>query len=255
MLSRASRGTVRAVDCIQWELTLESGIIQCQYPLGPDKQGKKRICRLVGEVLAEYTLAELEPRLLSIIYQQQYRLDDPNELAALIDGAVAQLNGEPSLREDGRGRSRSRRKADLAGRYAACLEQYQQIRLDGFIRFRLKDYCAELENAAAVSLEERKLDWQFRDFMALIQAFAQEQEERSQTVHVLHTGGQSFQLLDEQMRPMFEDEDESLVVSKLLAASPRRLYIHTSEPNSQVVRTIMGIFGDKASVLDNIPSH
>jgi putative sporulation protein YtxC len=117
------------------------------------------------------------------------------------------------------------------------------------------------------------MERQYQEFMKLLKSMVEWQETRTSAVHVLHSGGHAFRLLDEEMRPLdqnqididgFEkkelaeeqeeqEEDESRVVSRLLAASPRQLFIHTPEPESQVIRTIIGIFGDRAALYPDLP--
>jgi len=277
MLNRMTGNAEHAVDSVQWELSQENGVIRCQFPLGPGSKGKKGYCERVGRVLAEYTLSEQEPALLRKMFQDRCSPKDDVESDALIAEAVTLLDGEPDLGEGWEGRGRERRLQKLAGRFSRYLEEHDSLHLDGFLRFRLRDYRAEVREAAEAAIEERLMERQYQEFMSLLKSMVEWQETRTQAVHVLHSGGHAFRLLDEDMRPLEqepeeenpfagtgigrpddaegEQESESLVVSRLLAASPRHLYIHTPEPDSQVIRTIIGIFGDRAALHPDIPAH
>jgi putative sporulation protein YtxC len=265
MLNRTTLGTETAVDSVQWELSWEDGFICCQFPLGPSPEDKKNYCDQVGRVLADYTLTEHEPSLLRKIFQYRFGLKDAVETDALIAEAVSLLDGEPGLGENWVGIGRERRVRKLAGRYSLYLEDYDRLHLDGFMRFRLSDYRAEVYEAAETAVEERMMETQYQEFMSLLKSMVEWQETRTPAVHVLHSGGYAFRLLDEEMKPLEDDldtdldedqeEEESLVVSRLLAASPGQLYIHTPEPESQVIRTIIGIFGDRAELYPDIPVH
>jgi len=271
MLNRMTENAENAVDCVQWELSQENGVIRCQFPLGPGSKGKKSYCDRVGRVLAEYTLSEQEPSLLRNLFQTRCPLKDDVETDALVAEAVSLLDGEPSLGEGWAGHGRERRLRKLAERFARYLEEHDSLHLDGFWRFRMGDYRAEVQEAAEAAIEERLMERQYQEFMTLLKSMVEWQETRTQAVHVLHSGGNAFRLLDEDLRPLeqefdgetdlldethsgaTEGERESLVVSRLLAASPRQLYIHTPEPDSQVIRTIIGIFGDKAALHPDLP--
>lgn len=254
-----------AVDCVEWELSLEDGIIQCQFPLGSAAADKQLICDKVGRILAEYTLAEHEPSLLRGIFQVRYGLKEPIEIDALIAESVSMLDGEPEIDGSWPGRGRERRIGKLAGRFSSYLASNQRLNLQGFLRFRLTEYRAEVLEAADTAIEERLMERQYQEFMSLLRTMAEWQEIRTSAVHVLHSGGNAFRLLDEQMRPLEsqspehgqkEDlEEESRVVSRLLAVSPRQLFIHTPEPESQVIRTIIGIFGNRAALCPDQPTH
>jgi putative sporulation protein YtxC len=225
-------------------------------------------------VLAEYTLSDQEPSLLRSLFQARYDLKDDVETDALIAEAVSLLDGEPDVGDTWMGRGRERRIQKLASRFSLYLEDHEHLHLDGFLRFRLSDYRAEVQEAAETAIEERLMELQYQEFMTLLKSMVEWQETRTSAVHVLHSGGHLFRLLDEDMRPLEQDildtndshgkdvhqvqeehEEESRVVSRLLAASPRQLYIHTPEPDSQVIRTIIGIFGDRAAVYPDLPAH
>jgi putative sporulation protein YtxC len=264
MLNRTTVGAADAVDSIQWELLLEDGCIRCQFPLGPGPEDKKSYCENVGRVLAEYLLTEREPPLLRAIFQSRYGLKDTVETDALIAESVALLDGEPDFGDSWLGIGRERRLKKVAQRFADYLERHDRMHLDGFIRFRLGEYRKEVFEAAETAIEERQMECQYQEFIRLLKSMVEWQETRIPAVHVLHAGGHAFSLLDEDMRPLpaeggmltelaertakEEQEEESLVVSRLLAASPRQLYIHTPEPESQVIKTLIGIFGDRASL-------
>ncbi|WP_256760832.1 putative sporulation protein YtxC [Cohnella sp. WQ 127256] len=281
MLNRTLIGTDNPVDSVQWELSREDGFIRCQFPLGPGPQDKKNYCDRVGRVLAEYTLSDQEPSLLRSLFQMRFGLKDEVETDLLIAEAVSLMDGEPDFGETWMGRGREHRLQKLTSRFSLYLENHERLHLDGFLRFRLNDYRSEVQEAAETAIEERLMERQYQEFMALLKSMVEWQETRTSTVHVLHSGGHAFRLLDEDMRPLEQqypeltgagvesqqlaevheihgeqvEEEESQVVSRLLAASPRQLYIHTTEPESQVIRTIIGIFGDRAALYPELPAH
>lgn len=263
MLGRTHvQATDPIVDCVEWELSLDDGVIRCQFPLGAAAADRQLICDKVGRILAEYTLSEHEPALLRGIFQARYGLKENVEIDTLIAEAVSMLDGEPDLEGSWAGRGRDRRIGKLASRFAAYLSSHQSLNLQGFLRFRLAEYRAEVLEAAETAIEERLMERQYQEFMSLLRSMAEWQEIRTSAVHLLHSGGNAFRLLDEQMRPLEsqsdtepkeELEEESRVVSRLLAVSPRQLFIHTPEPESQVIRTIVGIFGNRAAICPAMP--
>ncbi|WP_373229219.1 sporulation protein YtxC [Cohnella sp.] len=273
MLNRTLLGTENPVDSVQWELSREDGFIRCQFPLGPGPQDKKIYCDRVGRVLAEYTLSDQEPSLLRHLFQIRYGLKDTMETDSLIAEAVSLLDGEPDIGESWMGRGRERRLQKLTSRFSLYLEDHERLHLDGFFRFRLSEYRIEVQEAAETAIEERLMERQYQEFMTLLKSMVEWQEIRTSAVHVLHSGGHSFRLLDEEMRPLeqeiveldgaeqgstqakIEEQEESRVVSRLLAACPRQLFIHTPEPESQVIRTIIGIFGERAALYPDLPSQ
>nr|WP_273386399.1 putative sporulation protein YtxC [Cohnella zeiphila] len=230
-------------------------------------KGREDFCGKTGAVLAEYMVTDREPAFLRQWLRMRFGLrSDGSEMDGAIADTVLLLNGEPEAAGAGRGRQRRIRKWGPA--FAAYLMENGFVHLEGFIRFRLKDYGTELREAAETAVEERLMERQYEEFVTLLQSMVAWQEVRLPAVHVMHAGGHAFRLLDEKMRPLERDggeeellsedektegltdeqEEESLLVSRLLAASPRHLYIHTAEPDAQVIRTLMGIFGERAAL-------
>ncbi|WP_123041658.1 putative sporulation protein YtxC [Cohnella candidum] len=264
MLNRAMMGPERAVDAMQWELSGEDGFMRIQLPLGPGPAARRSLCEQVGSVLADFTLSEHEPQLLRKMFQHRYGIEDAVETDALIAEAVSLLDGECEPEQTGPGPGRERRIRKLTSRFAAYLAENDRLHVDGFIRFRLGEYRAEVLEAAETAMEERLMERQYEEFMAALKSMVDWQRTGLPAVHVLHAGGHAFRLLDEDMRPLErddllpedaseEDEEESLLVSRLLAVSPGQLHIHTPEPESQVIRTLIGIFGDRAALYPHKP--
>jgi putative sporulation protein YtxC len=262
MLNRTVKGPEQAVDAIQWELSGDDGFIRCQFPLGPGPAAKKKSCEQVGRVLADFTLTEHEPQLLRRFFTTKFGVQDAVETDALIAETVALLDDVQQIGDHWPAGGREKRLRKLTARFAAYLEEHHCLHLDGYIRFRLGEYRAEVLEAAETAMEERLAERQYEEFMALLKSMVEWQETRIPAVHVLHGGGHAFRLLDEDMRPLEQEhsddpdpteEEESVLVSRLLAASPGQLYIHTPEPESQVIRTLIGIFGDRAALYPHSP--
>lgn len=264
MLNRAAKGSQHGAGAMEWELSSDDGLMRFQFPIGPGQSARRKCCEQVGRVLAEFTLSEYEPRLLLHLMKAKSNLEEGVELDTLVAEAAALLDGEAQPDAGWSKLGRERRLSKLTRRYAEYLYRHERLHMDGFIRFRLGDYHAEVLEAVDNAVEERLLDRQYDVFMDLLKSMAQWQQTGIPTVHVLHAGGHTFRLLDEDMRPLErsdgrieggegEEEEESLIVSRLLAVSPGQLFIHTPEPDSQVIRTLIGIFGDRAALCPHFP--
>src|SRR5690606_12671802 len=165
---------------------------------------------------------------------------DDMETDALIAEAVALLDGEPELGVMWPVQGREKRLRKLAERFADYLGKHDRLHVDGFIRFRLGDYRREVTEAVDNVIEDNVTERQYEAFMAMLRSMVVWRQTGIPTVHVLHAGGHAFRLLDEDMRPLeredleseaTDEEEESLLVSRLLAVSPGQLYIHTPEPD------------------------
>lgn len=261
MLNRTIKRPRSGADAVLWELAGDDGVIRFQMPGSPGTAARQHSCQQIGHMLAEYTLTELEPLMLREYCSRTFGVKEPVELDALVAEAVALLDGCTDQDPEGRCRGRERRLRRLAASFAAGLEEHGRLHVDGHIRFRLQDYLGEVAEAAECAWEEKRKEQQYEEFMELLKSLAQWQETGVSVVHVLHGGGQAFRLLDENMRPLPDDPftdgeetgEENELVSRLLSVAPGKVHIHTPEPESQVIRTLIFIFGERAALYPHNP--
>ena len=210
--------------------------------------------RRTGVALARYVREEAEPRMLRELVRTEFGVSDEAEAARLCASAEQRLAATAALRV-----------GFMAGAFAAYLERERRLHLEGFIRFRLGTVREELREALQAAVRERLPDRQYEQFTALLRLIVEHRESQLPVVHVHHSGGQAFRLYDGRLRPLRfspgpeengsgdpadgqDAPEESRIVSCLLSAAPRRIYIYTEEPDARVIRTLVGIFGDRAAV-------
>ncbi|MNO74074.1 YtxC-like family protein [compost metagenome] len=141
------------------------------------------------------------------------------------------------------------------------------MNLDGFIRFRMRDYEDKLKEIVDYAVEEYLLDQQYEEFISLLQYFVYFQEPLTSLVHLMHKKDHEFSILNENFTPIKappiggmvahmadqELEMEDVVVSTLIALSPDRVLIHTLEPDTLIISTICRIFGDRVELCSDCP--
>lgn len=267
MLNETFEGLADETGMGPWQLAERGDAIVCRLDI---VAGQREFCDKTGLVLAEFVLSWREPQTLEKMLQRRLGTRDDKEIRAGLKEALLLLNGElpdtPGAEADEgeRWEGRRLRVSRMAAKLGDYLWHHGALHLDGFIRFRMRDYADELMEAVDSAACELLMDRQYQEFMRLLQSMVKIQETGLPAIHVLHGGGQSPKLLDEKMRPLQDEatsepllqaadqqDRESLLVTRLLAASPRRLYIHTDEPDAQVVRTLLGIFGERAAICED----
>ena len=160
------------------------------------------------------------------------------------------------------GPSRARRKRHIAQELFAYLRERPSLHLEGYITFRLDKYWEELAEAAEAAVDEFVTDRQYREFVGLLHEFVGRQQPRVSAVNLVLKADGGFALYDEDFRPMEPGDSarmapdiadgelnvEDMVVSCLLAISPRTILLHARDPELPVVRTIGAIFGGRVTV-------
>ena len=223
-------------------------------------EGGTPLYKTAADALAAFILEDIEDMILREIITGKYRYTDERDVAA-IERFCRQLRNET----DGSPASvhaRQRQKAKIAQAVFSYLGEYTQLNLHGFVRFRLPDYAAELKELADYAVGEFVKERQYEEFIELLRYFVYVQEAKIPVTHLMHRGGQQFSLYDEQMDPIDpgnldgfsvtwldkETNFEDMIVSTLITVAPQKVFIHTREPDAQVVKTIVQIFGKRAVI-------
>lgn len=214
-----------------------------------------------ARALAEFILSAKEDQLLRALIQKDTSYE-PEECVKIEDYCLLLLSGSDDTVAGGK-EARRRRKKKVMRAIRSYLEEHSYLHLDGFIRFRLQPYMAELQEVVDYAVDEFVLERQYQEFIALLKYFVYIQETKVPLAHLMHSGGHDFTLLNEELQP-FESkhvmdgmivemvdcdmEMEDMVVSTLIHVSPQNIVIHTQEPDSQVIKTIQQIFEARVHV-------
>lgn len=220
----------------------------------------------VGKVLADFIVDEWEEELLRRLIRKDKRYSEGEreeilaycrQLEEVSDFVPAALTES----SPGRARKRSLLLQDLAD----CLRPGFTLDLDGFLRFRLKRYGAELREMLEYASDEYLMDQQYKEFISLLRYFVYVQESKMPLAHIIHHGGHNFLLLDSELNPIdtdkldtsykveFMDKDynlEDMIVSSLLTIAPERICIHTREPELPIIKTLTQIFENRTEICE-----
>lgn len=180
------------------------------------------------------------------------RIDHPylskDEAWFLCDQVVSSLN------ESGA----ERRLARIQREVEDFLRENDRIFLEGFLRFRLKDYFLELKERLEELIDNFLADKEYQEFIKLLQYFVEIQEPRVIEVHVLFFSQEEFFLLDEEKKPLEQEylrqvlgeekgeelKHKDLLLSALITLSPQRIVLHHSGPPEEA-ETLVNIFKDR----------
>lgn len=141
------------------------------------------------------------------------------------------------------------------------LANHQYINLEGFLRFRLKEYADYLHEVTEQALENFLAEKEYREFIRLLRYFVDNQEPRVGEVHVVVYSPEVFRLLDDEGKPLEPDylqgilgglskvelNYEDLLLSALITLAPRRIFIH--QPGTlEIAETIQQVFFERVTL-------
>ncbi len=153
------------------------------------------------------------------------------------------------------------RKARVLQKVLDYLDNNSSIIISGFVRFRMKDYIVELEDATDRAVEEYLMEREYNEFIKLLRYFVEIQEPKADTVNILKNLDNSYKLLDgygmkidNELLDELADEVlekninyDDLLISSLITIAPRRIVFHNGAINedSEISDTIKKVFHNK----------
>jgi putative sporulation protein YtxC len=225
---------------------------------------KVEISEILARSLADYIISQRELDLLRRLICDEFSYQNEHDINKIIRYCNQMLNNEDdSLYVADHGKNR--RALTISNEIKQYFKKNNDFNLEGFLGFRLKEYKEELREVVEYAVDEFIMDKQYQEFIALLKYFVFIQEAKIPVVHLMHKGGHEFVLFNEQMTPMdmkatedsfkieILDQEfnfEDLVVSTLISIAPQEIYIHTREPEIQVIQTIVQIFENRVQICE-----
>lgn len=215
----------------------------------------------IANVVSDVILNNWEKALLLDIIKQNYYYFLPDEQQLIYQIALKHLNHGVESNDDTFVHYLTR-KSLILQKLLEYLYSNDRLIIEGFIKFRLKDYLQELYNAADKAVDDFMLEKEYKEFIKLLKYFVEIQEPRLDLVQVVVQGSGSFKLLDENNKNinsgyldgfLLETGDpdlnyEDLLISALITIAPTAIVLHFPDNNSKCAKatdTIKSVFGDR----------
>jgi len=213
----------------------------------------------IADVLADLIILKWQKAFLLDIIRENYYYFGEAERSTIFDNALRYL-------EDftGQGMLGMRKKRRILARIRDFLNSGNLIVVDGFIRFRMKDYIRELQEAADKAVDDFLMDKEYQEFIQLLKYFVDIQDSRTDLINVVMKPNGSFMLYDGQNRAvnstylegfivdLIESEInyEDLLISALITIAPREIVFHSgkSEGPQSTLETIKSIFSNRVTL-------
>lgn len=140
------------------------------------------------------------------------------------------------------------------------------INIDGFVKFRIKEFTKYLSDVVDVALEEYLIKKDQDEFISVLKYFIDIQEEKLNLLKVHIKRDNTFALYDEYGNKIDSIDDEELInmvikenlnyedflISTLLTLCPKKIEIIDSLKNNssiEIIDTIKSIFGDRVTCI------
>lgn len=210
----------------------------------------------IANCLAQVIVDEWEERIIKKIVRNSYYYynDDEKKVILKKAGEILSPIGKDSYHQN-------QRKEKVMLKILDYLDLHQELILEGFINFRLKEYQNELENIVNSAVDEFLLEKEYMEFIRLLRYFVEIQEPRIDKVNIVFRRNGKFSLLDDEKKPvqhesldglmmdLMENEInyDDLLISALITLAPREVELHV-EGNTvmgDTMKTIENVFGKR----------
>lgn len=215
----------------------------------------------VANVLSDLIICKWQKTMLVDIIRENYYYFGEDERRQIFQNAVRYLDDLEG--NDRYTILRHRKKRKIQAKLKDFLGSYNQIVIEGFIRFRLKEYTQELQEAADKAVDDFLMDREYKEFIQLLKYFVDIQDSRTDLVNVVIKPDGVFKLYDGQHKvinsaypegfifDLIESEInyEDLLISALITIAPREIVFHTggAEGPPNTLETINNIFSQRVT--------
>ncbi len=244
--------------------------VQCKVRYGGDdfslSEGKLLSRHHIANALADIVVDGWQAQTLKWLLSRRFECFSPSEEADILTRAVKLLaeakdTGAPEPMYQ------ISRKSRVRQALAEYLQQENCIMLDGFLKFRLKNYCDELGLVLDKAVDQFLVDKEYKEFIRLLRNFVEILDPKVELVHLAMSSPNQFKILDEQGELLHHDyleavvvgdtDDEisyeDLLISALITLSPAHLVVHvgTFKGHLDIVDTLKSVFQARLHVCDD----
>lgn len=226
------------------------------------RQIREKLHQYIADTISEIILEDMQSQMVEKIIQDEYFYFGKEERSKILKDAMAIMwGGNPTVRSEA---IRSRWRSRLWKRVMEHLEGNDELVLEGFVRFRLKDFLKELGEAVDRAVDDLLIEKEYTEFIKLLRYFVEIQEPKVDEVHVLMGEDMKYTLLDSGLHVINNDmlEDlakeitdkeiscDDLLISSLITIAPRRITIHQADriQNTELLNTINNVFCGKVTM-------
>ncbi|NLC16176.1 MAG: hypothetical protein GX784_07650 [Firmicutes bacterium] len=232
-------------------------ILHCRQS-APDQWGSgndlyRKVKSLIANGLADIIIDEYEKFLVVRLIDGNYAYLSEKDRALLKAKALRTLDNGMN---NGYSVKRSQRKSRVWAKLSEYLEKEDQIILEGFITFRLKDYLEDLFDFVDHMVKEHLINREYREFLRLLRHLMSRQKCSVPVVNIHRESQGGYRLLDARLEPVgghlgaFMDrtrdgsriEVDDLVVSAVVTLAPDRIAWHGDTDNSPCFDLLSDLF-------------
>lgn len=208
-------------------------------------------------ILSDYIIRYYEEKLIQRIINANYCYFNQIEKKQISDISASLLSSDNEKSK--LSLFLSKRKNIISKKLLEYFEENNnEVIIDGFVNFRIKDYIKELEDIVDKAVDAFLMQREYQEFIKLLRYFVDIQEPKFEAVHILTSYDNKYIILDNLHKEITEAcikeflsdvpggdiNYDDLLVSSLITLAPIRIYLHGASHirNKELVETIKNVF-------------
>ncbi|WP_125152751.1 putative sporulation protein YtxC [Clostridium rectalis] len=161
------------------------------------------------------------------------------------------------------------RKNEMLKKITECIDENDEINIQGFMTFRMKEFKKELESIIDKVVENYMIEKEYNEFIKLLKYFVDIQESKMEEINIVIDRSGEYKVLNEYgediIDKLFSEFDESknkvtgdinkddILISALITYCPEKIVIHCWDncSNKEMINTIKNVFLQRVILCDN----
>lgn len=230
-----------------------------------DKKFLNNLNLNVANILYSVVINEFYKKGVSDFLYDTYFFLRPEELSEIKKLSLKALKSEGAFLNENSIYIMNR-KNEVLEKIVDCIEENNQININGFITFRMKEVRNELESIVDRVVEEYMVEKEYSEFIKLLKYFVDIAESKIDEVNIIIDEDNNYKILDkiglDIIKEFFSDiGDEKLsdsvsvddmIISGLITNAPKKINIYGADncKNKELIDTIKNVFTDRVYFFD-----
>ena len=147
-----------------------------------------------------------------------------------------------------------------------CLEEKNELNINGFITFRMKELKSDIEKIIDKIVEKYMVEKEYKEFIKLLKYFVDIQESKVEDINIIIHKDGGYNIVDQSNNDLLNQFIEELndcrlgvdaniedvIISGLITNAPKKIKIYNKKycTNKEFIDTIVNIFGERVEFID-----
>ena len=217
------------------------------FSVSVDEHVRPLIIRAISETILE----NYEIPLVSKTINTSFGYFTKSERAQILKIARRYIENTP----------REHRLTSIDCKLREYFDHNDDIMLDGFVNFRLKEYQDLLDGIVSRAIDDYMVEREYKEFIKLLKYFVDIQQPKIDVVHICPQASSQYVIYDSNKKDITDDccrefingvknysiNYDDLLVSALITMSPQKIYFHNVDKvvNRELIITIKNVFTKK----------